>query len=125
MSKQSVEKRKRRKKEREGKRKQRARKRAAEGHLTIGGRVEHNQCLADVTLANPTDASMTRRIPAIVDTGATATAIRSDIANQLNLPKIGMTQVATAGGQGTADVVAAYCHVDSDGSVRIGLWRLR
>jgi len=61
------------------------------------------------------------RIPidAIIDTGATTSAIRSDIAEQLGLPQIDSQLVATVGGARQQPVVLAHmtlaAHDGSDG----------
>lgn len=74
-------------------------------HTRLSGRVEAGrECILELRLSHPaeSDHSKARVVRAIIDTGATNSAIRADIAAALGLPIIGTQLVDTASTGGKA-----------------------
>lgn len=107
--------RKRRLQEKTAKKRQEARRKAAQGHLVLGGQVVNLECRLDLLLCHPSDRSLNRQITALIDTGATCTCVRSDIMHALGLPVIHQTSVRAFGGNVPADVVSARMVLMSEG----------
>lgn len=97
-------------------------KAAPKAHTIIGGQIINlRECMLKLKLCHPQSPSggkiVTRSITAVVDTGATNSAVTQGIVDALGLPVIGRTRIGTANGTKEVDVVAARailpCHEDA------------
>ena len=88
--------------------------------LTFGGLIVNRQCLLKVRVSSPPGVTphKSKILTAIIDTGATSSSIRAELAKDLCLPVISTAKVATAS-SGTepvvCDVMASVMTVESDG----------
>ena len=87
-----------------------------EGEFLLVGPVINNECALEVYVRKPaaTDDVFTP-LRAIIDTGATASAIRSECAEQIGLPVIDQARVGTAAGPVERPVVAAGIAIKTHG----------
>lgn len=78
---------------------------------------EGRVCVLRMMIAHPGHPHRHSEIDAIIDTGATASAINPQVAQALELPIVGTATASTAGGDGEVSVVAARM-VIGDGEVK-------
>ena len=99
------------------------RRKDAVTYMTLSGPIENfRQCRLEMLVGSPAGGQPIR-IRAIIDTGATASAISADFAAKLSLPPVGKTLAAHAGGVDEVPVVAARCELrDGSGKSVIQVW---
>lgn len=96
---------KKREAEKRAKRQREARRKTSTPKATVRGAILDNECRMDLMICHPSDDKLNQQITAIIDTGCTGTAIRSDIVSALNLPLIGQADVHAFGGVKRSPVV--------------------
>ena len=84
--------------------------------MVLSGPVVDSECRLDVLICHPTVYSTNQQLVAVIDTGATLSAIRSDIVTALSLPVVQQADVHGFGGVKRTDVVAARMVLMSKGS---------
>lgn len=67
---------------------------------------------AKLTISNPTDSSLSSTVDALIDTGATFTVVPRDLANHLQLPVTGQSEVETAAGDIVMERARALVQID-------------
>jgi len=112
-----------RQKEKRAKRQLADRKRAGEGFLQLGGRVQDRVCHAELLVLCPHEHSKRRTMQAVIDTGATGSCIRSDLAESLELPVIDRKPLRGIHGPQDTDIVVAELVVVGDAGKAAGIRR--
>lgn len=84
-------------------------------HLVLSGPIVGGECRFDLFISEPGPDAQPNPINAVIDTGCTGIAIRSDVAAALALRTIGHAAIRTASGTEHSPVAVARLYLHSKG----------